>query len=148
MTLNPECIRDLMLFFEEFTYVKAHKNGTQISASYRVIGTDEICNFTKFSNYDPGEIFYHVIQLAESGYLATDFTFDPAVKFLRNGIPNVYYVTPKGHEFIASIKSKESWVKTSGILKAVKSISLSTMETVAKGVTEALIGQYMANPQV
>lgn len=103
-----------------------------------------MCKCPPLDKYSFGELIYHIIQLSESGYIATDFNFDPQANFIRGNLPRIYYVTPKGHEFIATISSKDSWAKTSGILKAVKAVSLSIIETVAKGVTEGVVTQYMA----
>lgn len=144
MKLNPDCIRDLLLFCEKNTYINTDESNGLIDASYHVLYVESMCKCPPLDKYNSGELIYHIIQLSESGYIATDFNFDPQTNFIRGNLPRIYYVTPKGHEFIATISSKDSWAKTSGILKAVKAVSLSIIETVAKGVTEGVVTQYMA----
>lgn len=143
MKLNPDCIRDLMLFFEEHTYIKTHKDGALFGASYHVIYANALCDLPPFTQYEPGEILYHIIQLAESGYLATDFKFDPLTNFMRGNVPRIYYVTPKGHEFIASIEEKNRWEKTSKVLKTFGTVSLTVIETISKGIAAAAIEEMI-----
>nr|DAP69601.1 MAG TPA: YjcQ protein [Caudoviricetes sp.] len=144
MKLNPDCIRDIMLFCEEHTYIRAEDCGGMITASYHALYIDSMRLNPQLSGYSAGEIIYHVIQLSDSGYIATDFHFDPEINFRRAELPVIYYVTPKGHDFIASITAKGSWAKTSEILKSLKSVSMSAIETIAKGVTSAIIDRYIA----
>lgn len=144
MKLNPDCIRDLLLFCEKNTYINTNEGNGSISASYHVLYVESMCKCSPLDKYNSGELIYHIIQLSESGYIATDFNFDPQTNFTFGNLPHIYFVTPKGHEFIATISSKDSWAKTSGILNAVKAVSLSIIETVAKGVTEGVVTQYMA----
>lgn len=146
MKLNPDCIRDLMLFCEENTYICAERVGENVGASYHVLSIGSMCLCPPLNNYDLGELTYHIIQLSESGYIATNFKFDPSTRYLQRDLPKIFYVTPKGHEFIATIESKENWVKTSGILKSAKAVSLSIIETVAKGITEGAINQHIIAP--
>ena len=96
------------------------------------------------NKYDAGSLIYHIIQLSESGYLATDFRFDPVENFRHNELPSIYYVTPKGHEFIATISEKAQWEKTSKILRSFGSVSLAVIETISKGIASAAIEQIIA----
>lgn len=144
MKLDPECIRDLMLFCEEHTYIKAEEVGNFTCARYHVLYVDSMRLVPPLNKYDAGSLIYHVIQLSESGYLATDFHFDPVENFRHNALPAIYYVTPKGHEFIASIVVKAQWDKTSKILRSLGSVSLTVIETVSKGIASAAIEQILA----
>ena len=144
MKLNPDCIRDLMLFCEEHTYVRASAVERTFVASYHVLHIDSMCRTEALRKYDVGELIYHVIQLSESGYLATDFHFDPQTNFRHAELPRIYYVTPKGHEFIASIGEKSRWEKTSKVLHSFGAVSLAVIETISKGVATAAIEQTLA----
>lgn len=144
MKLNPDCIRDLMLYFEEQT--KLVSTGSLMF--FGVVSANTIQQGSAFSDdlkqYSPEERVYHVIQLSDSGYIATNYRFDPEHNFTKLPIPSVYYVTPKEHEFIASIRKPESWAKTSSILKKLGTLSLSIIESVSKGITEAAINASIA----
>lgn len=144
MKLNPECIRDIMLFCEKNTYIKTCETGNLLSASYHVLYASEMRKIPPLNSYDAGELIYHIIQLAESGHLASDFSFDPLNNFKHGDTPKIYYVTPKGHEFIASIEGKQSWARTRKILDTIGSVSLTVIETISKGVTTAVIEKAMS----
>lgn len=144
MKLDPDCVRDLMLFCEEHTYIKTEEIGRCTAARYHVLYVDSMRHIPPLNKYDTGALIYHIIQLSESGYLATDFHFDPVENFRHNALPAIYYVTPKGHEFIASIVGKAQWDKTSKILRSLGSVSLTVIETVSKGIASAAIEQILA----
>lgn len=144
MKLNPDCIRDIMLFCEKNTYIKVYGAGNSLSASYHTLYANLMCTLPPLNSYDAGELIYHIIQLIESGYLASDFRFDPLENFRHGDTPKIYYVTPKGHEFIASIEEKKNWAKTKKVLGAIGSVSLSVIETISKGVATAVIEKAMA----
>lgn len=144
MKLNPDCIRDIMLFCEKNTYIKTCEDGDLLSASYHVLCSNAMRKLPPLNSYDAGELIYHIIQLVESGYLASDFTFDPLENFRHNNTPKIYYVTPKGHEFIASIEEKKNWAKTKTILNRVGSVSLTIIETISRGVATAVIEKAMS----
>lgn len=144
MKLDPDCVRDLMLFCEEHTYIKTEKIGRYTAARYHVLYVDSMRHIPPLNKYNTGALIYHIIQLSESGYLATDFRFDPVENFRHNALPAIYYVTPKGHEFIASIVGKAQWDKTSKILRSLGSVSLTVIETVSKGIASAAIEQILA----
>ena len=137
MKLDPECIRDLMLFCEEHTYIKAEEVGDFTCASYHVLYVDSMRHVPPLNKYNTGALIYHIIQLSESGYLATDFHFDPITNFRHNNLP-------KGHEFIAAIEGKTQWEKTSKILRSFGSVSLTVIETISKGIASAAIEQIIA----
>lgn len=144
MKLDPDCVRDLMLFCEEHTYIKTEEIGRYTAARYHVLYVDSMRLTFPLNKYDVGSLIYHIIQLSESGYLATDFRFDPVENFRHNELPAIYYVTPKGHEFIATISEKAQWEKTSKILRSFGSVSLAVIETISKGIASAAIEQIIA----
>lgn len=144
MKLDPDCVRDLMLFCEEHTYIKTEEIGRYTAARYHVLYVNSMRHIPPLNKYDTGALIYHIIQLSESGYLATDFRFDPVENFRHNALPAIYYVTPKGHEFIASIVGKAQWDNISKILRSLGSVSLTVIETVSKGIASAAIEQILA----
>lgn len=145
MKLNPDCIRDIMLFCEKNTYIETCEVGNVLGASYHVLSAGSMCKIPPLNSYDAGALIYHIIQLIESGYLASDFSFDPIMNFKHADTPKIYYVTPKGHEFIASIGEKKNWAKTKNILKSVGTVSLTVIETISKGVATAVIEKTMSS---
>ncbi len=138
MKLNPDCVRDLLIYFEENLTVTVH-------------GFSPMHRFNIFKEfheqYSYEDLLYSMIQLHESGYIVTDFKPD----FSRSTfeLSNVFFITPKGHDLLASIYNKDDWKqKVSPVLKTIGSISLSVIESVSKGVTEACLSKTSLPPSV
>lgn len=132
------------MFCEENTYIETSEVNTHLCASYHVLCVDSIRRVSPLNVYSAGELLYHIIQLSESGYIMSDFEFDPQTNFHKGNLPRIYYVTPKGHEFIAKIAEKKSWEKASKILCTLGGISLSVIEAVSKGVADAALSKHIA----
>lgn len=137
MKLNPDCIRDIMLFCEKNCYVVA--DDSRKKAAFHTLDIYELHKLEPFPKYTIAELMYHTVQLSESDYLVTDFAFLPDGEDNCLQILHIYYVTPKGHEFIGTIKENKLWGATLKIIKGIGSVSLSIIETVAHGVTSAAI---------
>lgn len=138
MKLNPDCVRDLLIYFEENLNVTVHGFSPMSRLDIFQIFHDE---------YSYEDLLYSMIQLHESGYIVTDFKpdFNKSTFWLNN----VFFITPKGHDLLASIYNKEDWKqKVSPILKSIGSISLSVIESVSKGVTEAYLSRTSLPPSV
>lgn len=134
MKLNPDCIRDLMLRLEKIT-------GTYQENPYqfREINASSLMHLGEINEkYQYNEVVYTLIQLAESGYISMSFICDKDRLCVKMG--NVLYVTPKGHEFIASMSNEIVWKNhVSPVLKAFGAVSLSIVESVAAGATSAFL---------
>lgn len=141
MKLNPDCIRDLMMFLEEKTWVTIKDDGRSKFSYFRVLCPALIQELEPVNKYSIEEVLYHTIQLSESGYISTDFTFNPTRADGAFRLTRIYYITPKGHELISSIRSDNAWKKVKTILAPLGSVSLAVIEAVASGVTSALIGK-------
>lgn len=139
MKLNPDCIRDLMLFFEEKTYVTIKNDGRANFAHFHALCPALVQELNPINKYSIEEVLYHVVQLSESGYIVTDFNFDAKKEDAYFRLSKIYYVTPKGHEFIASIKEEKRWSETLKVLKPIGGISLSIIESISSGITSAAI---------
>lgn len=146
MKLNPDCLRDIMLLVEDRISVETAVENPNGLRKFSYVSIPCLVRLLSGS-YSKEDIIYHVVQLSESGYLKTDFSFATSEMFGYFYLNTIYHITPKGHDFIANIGEKESWAKTSAVLKSLKSISLSVIETVANGITSAIVNQYIAGFQ-
>lgn len=55
------------------------------------------------------------------------------------------YITPKGHDFIASVSNQQTWQeKIKPTLSAVGNVSLTVIETIAKGAVTAFIEHHQS----
>lgn len=146
MKLNPDCIRDLMLFFEDKTWVTIADNGHYKSAHFHVLYPALVQELDPINKYRLEDVLYHILQLSESGYISTDFSFQPGDEEGYFRLARVYYITPKGHEFIATIRAENSWHRIKQIMKPLGSVSLAVIESIASDVTTALINSALSRP--
>lgn len=98
--------------------------------------------------YSKEEVIYHIVQLLENGYILTDFSFNDVGTPGYFRLNSIYHITPKGHDFIAATKEKSRWSAVSSVLKSFGSVSLTVIETVAKGVASAAIEEFQSNRHV
>lgn len=144
MKLNPDCARDLMLFLEDKTCVmQAGEKG----GKFHAICPSAAKDISPLNQYSMEEILYHVIQLSEGGYIVTNFKFNPLDEHSEFSLSEIYYITPKGHEFVASIGEKKSWEKAKKILGSVGNVSLAVIEAVSSGVAGAAIDHLLSQGQ-
>lgn len=144
MKLNPDCVRDLMLFLEDKTFImQAGKTGGRFHAIDPSLAKD----IQPLTQYSPEEILYHIIQLSESGYIVTDFKFNPHGEYSDFALSRVFYLTPKGHEFSASMDEQKHWEKAKKILASIGNVSLAVIEAVSSGVAGAAIDHLLNQGQ-
>ena len=129
-----------MLFLEEKTTAQLLDFNGHILASYSALCPARIAELPEFNDYTLEQILYHTAQLSESGYIVTDYRFDPKESDGTFQLSKVYHLTPKGHDFAANIRNENNWKeKIKPVFSAFGTISLSIIGAVAEGVTNAII---------
>ena len=118
MKLNPDCLRDIMLLVEDRISVETAIENPNGLRKFSYVSIPCLVRLLPDS-YSKEEIIYHIVQLSESGYLKTDFSFATSEMFGYFYLNTIYHITPKGHDFIANIGGKESWAKTNAVLKSL-----------------------------
>lgn len=125
MKLNPDCVRDLLMYFEENT------NGID---SVR-FDPDNFCD-TKLGKYSPEELYYHFKQCEYIGFFINVNNFLDLTSMLLD-------ISPKAHEFLANIRSDNIWEKVKSTAKNVGSHSLNALTQIAASVVATLISQQL-----
>ena len=120
MILNPDCVRDILIYVEENSDLRHI-----VSISPQSI-PDEL------SKYSCDEVMYHIKQAELSSLL------NVASWYLDGGC-SIYYLLPEGHQFLADIREDNNWNKTKDIAKSVGSNSLDSLKQIATGVITALV---------
>lgn len=112
MTLNIDCVRDVLLEFETFP-----------------MGHYFVDSFSKsIEKYSYDDVLYCLLKLAEAGYINAKYYRD------MNGCPHIeliYDLTFAGHEFLADIKPKSNWEKLSSAAKQGGGASLKALGNTA-----------------
>lgn len=101
MRFNPDCAREIVLFFEGETTgrdVLQYSGGTLAEAS------------SKLGKFSPDELRYHVVQCAESGFFV-NFDEDMSGHFWLTDL------SPIGHQFAGKVRNDTVWKKFSAWAK-------------------------------
>lgn len=120
MKLNPDCIRDILLYVESETDLD-----TFVEMAPESIPSG-------LSIYSFSELAYHVKQAELSGLLKV-------LSWYLDGSFLIEYLLPPGHQFLSDIREDTNWNKTKEIAKSVGSNSLDVMKDIASGVIATLI---------
>ena len=126
MTLNPDCVRDVLLTIEKQNFGEHLK-------------INQLCEF--LSEYSLEEISYTCLKLNEGNLLeilTTTYTRQP-----MPGISLIKDITYQGHEFLSNIRPATVWEKTKNIAEKVGSHSIDILSKISVGVLTELIKQNM-----
>ena len=126
MKLNPDCVRDILLSTEDNTGYNEY-----------LVYPGELDKCPLLQKYIDDEIKYHIFQCVKSGLL------EARRQDLAGNI-EIQDLTPKGHEFLANIRSDNVWNKTKNVALKMGSFSVSTLTNIATGVITELIKQQFA----
>ena len=121
MKLNPDCIRDILLFCEERCTAVSEAEFSGDSALE-----------TGGRSYQSDELFYHLNQCRLNGYF-TKAGADIVGNY------TVQDLTPKAHEFLANIRSDSVWNDVKGIAVKTGSKSLAALTQIATAVVSEII---------
>lgn len=132
MKLNPDCIRDVLLYLEENLKVKDGHKFTEITLSQLQ---------DALSQYPSEDVFYSVYNLREIRFIDGKFNDINDMKMFFCEINNI---TWSGHQFLNSIRPKTIWDATKQGASKLGIMSMHALSTIAMKITEAVI----TNPTV
>ncbi len=140
MKLNPDCIRDILLYLEENLKIE---NDSFSSISLNTLQN----NLTQYSKED---IFYSVYNLREIHYIEGTFLGADNLKMYVCHIDNITYA---GHQFLGTVRPETVWNQTKSIIKKVGIHTLGFIESVAHDVAvemgkQAVITSMGGSPNV
>ena len=121
MKLNPECIRDILLYLED--NLKIEDN------SFDSISLDTLQN--NLTQYSKEDIFYSVYNLREIHYIEGTFLGADNYKMYVCLIDNITYA---GHQFLDSVRPETVWNQTKSIIKRMGIHTLEFIESVAHDI--------------
>lgn len=121
MKLNPDCIRDILLFVEKHTDLNHHVTISRNKAESLIPG------------YSAEEIMYHAEQCKLSGF------FQRATHDITGNI-SISYLSPEGHEFLENIKPVPVWEK-------IKSKTTASIPVIAQLAKDFALAYFQGNLQ-
>lgn len=119
MHLNPDCMRDILLFVESTPF----RQKVPMEALY------------ENPPYTQDEITYACIKMIEADFISGSWN-------VPDGEITVYFISDirySGHQFLANIRSDSIWNNVKEIGKKVGSNSVSSLSQIATGVITAII---------
>lgn len=124
MKLNPDCLRDILLYIEDVTDLDNHP----------VIEPTDLP--APLNSYESSEVMYHIKQ-AELSNLILD------CKWYMDGSCSIKYLTPDGHQFVGNIQSPKLWSKVKSITQDAGVNTLRALIEIASKVALASIQSHV-----
>lgn len=121
MKLNPDCLRDILLCVEENT------SPGQVFYYYSDEPPKEL------SKYSHEEILYHIQQCDIYNLFVGCMFYD------INDEIEIFDLTPKGHQFVDNIRSKNVWNSAQKILKKTGNMSINAIFQVVTSVVSNIV---------
>lgn len=122
-----------MLKIEDFSFL------SDDLAVHRMSGKD----FSSLNEkYSTQEVVYTLLKLKEADLIKASIQFAEGKLFSLS----VSTLTFPGHEYLSKIKDQGKWDKVKTIGSKVEDFSLSAIEKIAEGVTNAAIDKFFKSP--
>lgn len=118
MKLNPDCIRDVLLYLEENLKISERE-----FLPITLVTLEE-----ELTQYPKEDVFYSVYNLRQIGFIEGTFKDTITGKMQYCNIENITYA---GHQFLATVKSETIWRKTKSVVSKVGVHTLGFIEGVA-----------------
>lgn len=132
MKLNPDCIRDVLLYLEENLKIE---DGSFSTISLHTLQK----NLTQYSKED---VFYSVYNLKEIHFIEGIFRGADNSEMYVCHVNNITYA---GHQFLNTVRPQSVWDKTKTIAGKVGVHTLGFLESVAHDVAVELAKQLVNN---
>lgn len=124
MKLDHDCIRDLMLYFEE--------NLT--------LNSEILVRKIKDLNYDEDILTYTTEKLIEAEYIKAYIDDDLAFDSVSYAVTSITFA---GHSFLDTIRDNGIWSKTKSITLKFTSVSIQLISSIASQVISQLISSSL-----
>lgn len=135
MRLNPNCVRDTLLFFEENLTISPELE----------IKSIPLYQIAKALDYPQEEIANTLIALKDAGFITAQMDMS------NNRIYRltVSLITYNGYQFIEVIRPKPVWERIKAALCQVGSVTLEIMKAAGTEIIKSEISAYLKeNPQI
>ena len=134
MRLEPDCVRDILLFIEDMdTYVLDGDGDIALQGAF----WEEISE--KLAQYPETQIYYTLSKLEEGSLI--NMTSQWGGGALTSC--HVSSLTFEGHEFLENIRDSKRWNIVKNGLSAVRNYSLSVIAAISEGVTSGAVSAYL-----
>lgn len=134
MKLNPDCVRDVLIFLEENLVIDLVKK------DFIPIELSQIQTHFK-DKYTKEDVWYSVYNLYRIGYIEGNFSNAGRMKMFFCPIENI---TWNGHQFLNTIRPQSVWDATKQGASKLGLMSIHALSTIAMKIAENIV----TNPTV
>ena len=131
MKLNPDCIRDTLLYLEEKITINFQQNSFNSVSRKQLI--EEM--MLRHTQYDADEIWYAIYNLKQAGYIEGRFIDVCTSKMVNCEIENI---TWEGHQFLDSVRPDSIWCAVKTKANQIGGISISGLNLIASSVIKGM----------
>ena len=132
MKLNPDCIRDVLLYLEENLKIENCQKFSQVTLHQLKQGLNK---------YSEDDVFYSVYNLHQIRFIEGNIKDANNIKMY---FCEIYNITWNGHQFLNTIRPKSVWEATKTGATKLGIMSMSALSTISMKVAEAVV----TNPTV
>ena len=132
MHLNPDCLRDTLIYLEENLTVD------YISRTFKTIKTSTLIEeiMLQYTSYTAEDIWYSIYNLQQIEYIEGRFSNAGNQKMIVSEIENI---TWEGHQFLNTIRSTSVWEATKSGASKLGTMSVQALSTIAMEITKAIV---------
>lgn len=131
MTLNYDCIRDVLLYLED----TLEYTDNQVAMMHKRLTISSIAN--TLSSYSKEDVQYTIEKLFEARYIRiVDISVDKQ-KYIVNGY--IDDITWEGYNFLNNIREKSIWEATKEAAKKVGAMSVSAISMISFEIVKAVV---------
>ena len=131
MVLNPDCIRDTLLYLEETLTINCREYNFNSITLHQL--TKEMID--KYNKYTENDIWYTVYNLKEIHFIEGRINDAGKHKMMFCDIENI---TWNGHQFLNTIRPETIWEATKSKAKQIGGMSLHGLSMVSMSIIQGL----------
>lgn len=134
MKLNPDCVRDTLLYLEEQLTINCKNNNFESITLHQL--TEGMLQKYK-DKYSEEDIWYTVYNLKQIRFIERRINDAKNHKMMFCDIENITWY---GHQFLSSVRPDTIWEATKKKAKEIGGMSISSLSMVSSAIIQGLAG--------
>lgn len=132
MKLNPDCVREVLIYIEENTFLTMDEKLKPIK---HTLWTRPLLQHCEEKGLSAEDTFYALYQMVNNGYI------DASPETVGGEIVSytIRDLTLRGHELLDSVRSEEMYSKVKDVAAKIGGTTLETMAYIGKNVLLAFV---------
>ena len=131
MTLNYDCIRDVLLYLED----TLDYTDNPVAMTHKRLTINNVAN--ALSSYSKEDVQYTIEKLYEARYIRIVDVSTDSQRYMINGY--IDDITWEGYNFLNNIREKSIWEATKEGAKKVGAMSISAISMISFEIVKAVV---------